>query len=195
MRSRLLNFTVCLAITLAAFTFAASAAKADAIYDINVAFQSGTTFTGTVTFSDDLSTMTGVDGTLNGYTWTPAALTALPTTLSGSDHIGWVWPGGCGDGSECLMDSPSQNYVSGVTNPTQDTGFQYWIWLYWNSSTGTPVITSDATDTTEVSFDHNGGVNDPMKSSTLTRVPEPATLAMVGSGLLSLGFFRRKLFS
>jgi len=74
------------------FCFAVSVvpAKADVVNNVNMTFASGASFAGTVSFSDDFTQVTGVSGTLFGYS--PSIFGYVGGDAS--DPISWVWQPG-----------------------------------------------------------------------------------------------------
>jgi hypothetical protein len=75
-------------------------AKADQVEDVNLTFQSGATFVGTVDFTNDYSQITGVSGTLTDYlpapydpnnvTWGGAGDAYLNFQYGSTTYMNWV---------------------------------------------------------------------------------------------------------
>ena len=80
-------------------------AKADPIDNVNLTFQSGATFSGTVTLAPDYSYIEAATGTLTGYQYGTNAFVG-----SGSDAIDWAW----NDRSACIR---AASRKLGLTGP------------------------------------------------------------------------------
>ncbi len=63
-----------------------SGAHATRLETLSLAFESGATFSGTVAFANDYTSVTGIDGILTGYTATDFSYVGGDAT----DHISWV---------------------------------------------------------------------------------------------------------
>lgn len=63
-----------------------SSAYATRLETLSLAFQSGATFSGTVAFANDYTSVTGIDGILTGYDATDFSYVGGDAT----DHISWV---------------------------------------------------------------------------------------------------------
>lgn len=166
-------------------------AKADNVDNVNLTFASGATFAGTVTFANDYSHITGVNGILNGYQF---GLTGYQG--SGSDPITWVWatvdqsgvntPGVFGtwllDGHGPIVTSAFSNFI----------GFSY---DYTNAPSlvfaNVPPIDSTAWNAINYSDALVAGTIDYSYSTSVT--PEPGSMLLLGTGLVGLaGMVRRK---
>jgi hypothetical protein len=173
------NFAI--AAVVAASFVGAMPAQADVTRTLSMNFASGAHFTGTVTFVDDYSKLTGVSGTLFDYTFETGY------TGSGSDSINWVWNDGAnfssGDGNyaDWLMDGPGSGY-SGTG------GFFNYILLAYNySNAPTLLFTTGVTGY----GDNYINYNDPMVSGSFGDVsspaPEPASWALMLGGFGLVG--------
>jgi hypothetical protein len=189
-----------------------SPAKADNTEYVNLLFQSGATFVGTLDFASDYSQITGVSGTLTDYMsapWNPN-LTPLwsgpgcgspsssgPTGaclylnyVSGStDYIDWIWPGNSATDSV-------DNFGTYLMDGTDEADYLNLI-AFTYVLTGTPTVTFALSDNDGDSANTSGveiNYYDPLLSGSITPTPEPTSLLLFGTGLVSLaGILRRKL--
>lgn len=142
-----------------------SAAKAALVYNVDMSFLSGATFSGKVTFSDDLTQALGVDGMLYGY------VSDNPSYVgSGSDSITWVWDNGRASpeiSSSFLLDGSPDNYMNLIS-------FTYNF--------------SDASSLQFVPTDYGNAVNfgDIMISGTISAVPLPGALPLFGRAIAGM---------
>ena len=154
----------------------APAAKADQVENVNLTFQSGASFVGTLNFNSDYTQITGVSGTLTDYLsapWNPS-LTPLyggpgcgsPSTgptgacpylnyVSGSsDYFSWIWAPGTNSASDpddfatSLMDGTSSTDETDVNNPDyqNDSDYLNFIYFTYNYSSA-PTLTFAPGDT------------------------------------------------
>jgi len=158
---------------------AATLAKADPVDYVDLTFASGATFIGTVTFTDDYSSIVAVDGTLTGY----EAGTTGYVGGSASDMIDWVW----NSYNYALETDEYGNFL--VDGPNTD----YWNWIAFTYNySGVPVLTLAPGDNYGVEVDYDDPLVNGSISSTAT--PEPGTLLLFGSSLVAFGgLVRRKI--
>ncbi len=155
-------------------------AQADNTDDVTLNFASGATFTGTVDFANDYSSITAVNGTLTGYEYGISGYTGV-----GSDSINWVW-GLCGNCSGLSGDQFGNLLMDGI--PFGDGFGDYSNFIAFTYDyTNAPTLVLDTAGNIGVDVDFQ----DFLVSGSITPTPEPGTILLLGSGLLVLAALAR----
>jgi len=145
----------------------ASPAAASVTLPFHLEFKSGAEFTGTVTFTDGLTSILDVDGQLSSYQWGAHGYVG-----SGSNHMHWVWNPGVnfattsGKFTTFLMDGVADDYSYG-------SGYLNWITFTYDLNA--PQFTFSAEG-----YGNNVNYDDPMVRANA--VPEPAAWALMIAG-------------
>ena len=157
------------------------AAKAENTDDVSLTFASGATFTGTVDFANNYSSITGVNGVLTGYEDGISGFTGV-----GSDSINWVW-GLCGNCSGLGGDQFGNLLMDGMPFGNGFGDYSNFIAFTYNYSHAPSLVLDTAGDIgVDVDF------QDFLVSGSITPTPEPGTMLLLGTGLLGLASLARK---
>ena len=160
--------------------FLSSSAFAIIVETVHIDFQSGAEFDGTITFSDDYSSMLDTDGYLNGG-----------SNGFSNEHFNWTWWAGTGSSS---YDSNSDGLLNDwLMNGTASNNYSMYIGLSWDASVSSLAggISFD-TDVSSSYFNGNSVYDDLIVGFSTNAIPEPSVIALFGLGLVGIGFARRR---
>ena len=169
---------------------AASSAKADPMETLNMTFLSGATFSGTVTFAPDYSSVEAVTGILTGY-----QLNTYGYLGTGSDTISWVWDASKNDAG--VPGDISGNWLMDGYNDGSyvwDGSWFNFIGFSYDYTNAPNLILSDSPALGSGTTGNGINYSDPLVSGSITPIPEPSSFWLLGSGLVGLaGMLRRKI--
>jgi len=160
-------------IVIAAACITPTMVSANVVEHVTMDFQSGATFMGDVTFTDDLSRYTAVSGTLSGGAY-------------GTDSINWVW-------STTNQSGGADNFSNWLMDGTNQGNYSHFIQLAVNYSNPEQLVFTSGVslDGTDNYVNYSDAFVSGTISST-TAVPEAGTWAMLGLGLAAIGAISRK---
>jgi hypothetical protein len=156
----------------AAALFASAPASATVITTLNETFASGAQFTGNLTFSDNYVDLLDVDGTLTGANY-------------GTVHFGWTWYKGDSRNSN----GNAANIEDWLMQGDVINQYTHFIGISWvpNQATLT-ILVPPAAEFNNASINYT----DAAVSARTGNVPEPASLGLMGLGMLAIGALRRR---
>lgn len=140
--------------------------------NVSMTFESGGVFSGVVTFADDFSSYSAVNGTLTGG------------TNGYNSAITWVWSLGSN------YSSGTNNFSSFLMDGSEAGGWSNFIQFAYNYSSA-PVL-SFTSGVSSGGFDNYVNYIDPMVRGSIAAVPEPETYAMLLAGLGLMGVVARR---
>jgi hypothetical protein len=152
---------------------------AGVIETVTETFASGAVFNGSVTFLDDYSNVSAVDGWLTGGPY-------------GSDHINWIW-----NPSTNFASSFGPQYGGNYLVDRTPANWQYFVAITWDFTNAPNLVFSSPGGVLSNSQNLGGNninYNDPLVSGSIAAgaVPEPATTALVAGGLFAVAAFLRR---
>jgi hypothetical protein len=160
-------------------------AEAVVVRSADFDFRSGAEFTGQILFSDDYSTVVGVNGTLTGYQDGIFGYTGVGSTL-----INWIWANGADF-------NPAANQMATfLMNGVAGSNYSNWISFAYDLSNVPDIVL--AAGGLGYGFVINVNYRDPLVSGALSGVPEvavpPSLLLMLSglAGIATLGRSRRR---
>lgn len=158
---------------LALTAFLTTSAKAAQLESVSVQFQSGASFSGIVTLSDDLSSVLGVDGQLSGYSYD--AFTYVGG--SATDHIDWVLNPGI---NYAVTPNTVETFLLDGT-PGDYLGINNQLILTYDVSNAPQLVLSDADLGTAVNY------TDVAIGGSISPVPLPTTWPLFATAIGLLG--------
>jgi hypothetical protein len=153
--------------------FAATAANAAELESVSLQFESGASFAGIVTLSDDYTSVLGVSGTLTGYSYQAFTYVGGAT----SDPIDWVLNPGINYSvtpntfETFLLDGPPGDY----------TGINNQLILTYDYTAAPTLVLSDA------DLGNNANYTDAAVAGSISPVPLPGAIVSFGTALGILG--------
>ncbi len=158
---------------LVAATLTAAVARAEVVDSIALTYYSGATFNGTLVLSNDLSSITSLNGTLAGYDPNQFGFYGGSVT----DPVSVTFPFNVAAPSPGIFFTTVTGGSFGYYN-FLDFGYAY-----------------DSSGITLTAFYNDVDQIDPLVSASVTSVPEPGTVALLALGLLGLAATQRRRLS
>ena len=153
------------AVLIAGFSCFASAQNVQHVHET---FQSGAEFNGDVTFTSTFDNVTAVEGQLTGGSYI-------------NDHISWIWnPDFNFSGAPATMGG---NFLMDGTDANH---FGNFVTFTWNFSAAPTLTFSNA------GYGNAIGYTDMSTGGTISAVPEPSIVYLLGLGLAALAFVKRR---
>jgi len=162
------------------FVFAACCA-ADITRTVSETFASGGAFNGTVTFLNDYSNVTAVDGLLTGSTY-------------GSDPITWIWNPTFNFASSFGSQYGGNFLMDGTTCGNDCGSYTYWVTFTWDKTNAPNLVLASPGGVLAEDGGNNINYYDPLVSGTISggAVPEPSAVVLLATLLVGLGFLYRR---
>jgi hypothetical protein len=152
--------------------------RADVPLTVNETFASGATFAGQVTFLNDYSNVTAVDGVLSGGPY-------------GTDPITWVWDPTINWANFSSFFGPQYGgnfLMDGTTCGNECGSYTYWVTFTWDFSAAPNLVLASPGGVLAEYGGNNVTYTDPLVSGTIgSAVPEPSAISMLVIVLAGLG--------
>ncbi|MFP5392010.1 MAG: PEP-CTERM sorting domain-containing protein [Gammaproteobacteria bacterium] len=164
-----------LAVLAAAASLSALPASADVVTHLTETFQSGATFSGTLTFADGYTNLLDAHGVLSGADY-------------GTVDITWSWNRHWNGGLALDLDNNPATLEDRLASGEPPDDYAYTIGLSWIPNQGSLKLVIDP------QLPYETGINgvDAAVSFSTSPVPEPATYAMLGLGLAAVAVMAKR---